>query len=117
MYKLKITSWPCWNDNGITLVNKDVHYPTRKLYSDMLFIIDTNMSNVVTNLNGIFYVDTIHRFGTALEENSIKLNLMYQSYYHLIYHPLFILASVQNEPDLTNYINDAEEVLDVSRWN
>lgn len=42
---------------------------------------------------------------------------MYDSYYHILSNPLFVIGSIQDEPELNNFINDAEEVLDISKYN
>jgi hypothetical protein len=117
MYKLRITQWPKWNESGITLVNRDVHYPKQKLFADIVFIIDSNMVDAVVKIQeSIFYDGTIHKFGTALESNNITFHLMYEGYYHMIQHPLYNIASIQAEPDLENY-EDGIKVTDVSQWN
>uniref|UniRef100_A0A6C0K563 Uncharacterized protein n=1 Tax=viral metagenome TaxID=1070528 RepID=A0A6C0K563_9ZZZZ len=118
MYKLRITQWPKWFESGITLVNKDVHYPKQRLYSDILFIIDSNISidSLLQIQDSMFHYGTVHRFGTALESNNISFNLMYDDYYHLLGHPLYTVASIQEEPDLDKY-EDGVKVTDVSQWN
>jgi len=117
MYKIRLTSWPKWTEKGIFLFNKDVHYNTRKLYSDIIFIFDSNTTDTVCQLKGIYYNSTIHNFGRALEENGVSFHLLYDSYYHILSNPLFVIGSIQKEPDLNNYIRDYEEILDVSPWN
>jgi hypothetical protein len=117
MYKLRISQWPKWTSSGITLVNKDIHYPKQKLFADIVFIIDTDMIDSVLKIQGsIFHYGTIHKFGTALEANNIYFNLMYEDYYHMLGHPLHTIASIQPEPDLENY-EEGDKVMDVSQWN
>ena len=117
MYKIRITSWPKWAEKGIFLFNKDVTYKTRKLYSDIIFIFDSNTADTVCHLKEIYHGPTLHSFGTALEKKEVSFHLLYDTYHHILSNPLFVIGSMQKEPDLNNYIRDYEDITDVSRWN
>jgi hypothetical protein len=115
-YRLCITEWPKWNERGIILVNKDVHWPKMKLYADILFIVDTDS---IYNFKLAFYsdifCDTIHGLGRYLY-NNISFHLMYEDYYHMDDHPIHSLASLEDEPDL-EHIKKINPIKDVSMWN
>ena len=116
-YRFSITKWPKWNENGIILVNKDVHWPNAKLYADVIFIIDSDSIEIFNNAFYSYILgDTIHGIGLALYNNNIAFHLMYDDYYHMNIHPLHSLASLEDEPDLNNPLV-IEPIKDVSQWN
>jgi hypothetical protein len=118
MYHKKITDWPYWNNKGIILVNKDVHYPTARLYADIVFVIDKEW---VDQFKDAFVARgkqkcCLHHIGKYLEEMDVPFLLMYQDYYHMTNHPLHSLCPTEPEPDPDqDYLG--EKVLDVSQWN
>ena len=115
IYRFGITKWPKWNENGIIIVNKDVHWPTRLLYSGILFIVDTNVLNLF--LLAFFNINnSLHDIGTYLYTNKIPFHLMYDEYYHMDVHPLHALASLEPEVDLDNPLI-FEPIKDISQWN
>lgn len=118
MYRKKITDWPCWNNHGIILVNKDVHYPTMRFYADIVFIIDKEW---VDHFKDAFvakgkHTCCLHHIGKYLEEMNVPMYLMYQDYYHMTNHPLHSLCPTEPEPNLDEQY-DGEKILDVSQWN
>jgi len=116
-YRFTITKWPKWNETGMTLVNRDVHWPSQKLYSDIVFIVDVDFVDSFTNaFNSSIYGDTIHGLGQFLYNNNIPFHLMYEDYYHMNFHPLHSLGSLEDEPDLENILI-MEPLLDISQWN
>jgi hypothetical protein len=117
MYRINITTWPKWDKNGIILVNKDVHWPTYKLYADIMFIVDSTSVDTFTNAyySNIFR-DSIHGLGCFLYNNSIPFHLMYEDYYHMNIHPLHSMGSLEDIPDLANPL-PIEPIKDVSYWN
>jgi len=119
MYRTPVTKWPKWNNNGIILTNKDVHWPTRKLYSDTIFIVDGNMIDIFTE--SVRYSNSretahLHYIGEYLFINNIDFHLMYENYYHMIDHPLQVLASIEDTPDLNNPLQGIP-VTDISQYN
>jgi hypothetical protein len=118
-YYVNITKWPKWNETGIILVNKDVHWPTLKLYSDVLFIVDNHS---VDNFKLAFdyscfkSIYDVHHLGQYLYMNNIPFHLMYEEYYHMDDHPIHSLASLEDEPNLT-IIKKINPIKDVSKWN
>jgi hypothetical protein len=117
MYRKYITKWPKWNESGIFILNKDIHWPSQKLYSDVLFMVD---SPFLDNFKNAFYFEKndgyIHTLGKYLYINQIPFHLMYDTYYHMLQHPLCAIASLEEEPDL-NIEYMGKTVLDVSQWN
>ena len=119
MYRIPVTKWPKWNNNGIILTNRDVHWPTRKLYSDTIFIVDDNMIDIFTD--SVRYSNArenahLHYIGEYLFITNIDIQLMYENYYHMINHPLQVLASVEGPPDLSNPLQGTP-VVDISQYN
>ena len=116
-YRFPITQWPKWQENGIFLVNKDVHWPRDKLYSDILFMVDSPEFGVFSTAFEGSRGETIHGLGQYLYNHHHSFHLLYDGYYHMDNHPLFSLASLElEEPDLNNPLV-FEPILDVSPWN
>jgi hypothetical protein len=117
LYRLKITEWNNWNSNGIILVNKDVNWPTKKLYADIIFIIDKQMietfQKVLKSNNRI----AGHTVGKNLFENNINFYIMYEDFYHMDNHPLHALALKENINCDLDKDFVATKVLDLSPWN
>lgn len=118
MYRKYITKWPKWNKKGIFILNKDVHWPSVKLYSDVFFMLD---SDFLDDFKDAFFKGkhecTIHGLGGYLYKNNIKFNLMYEEYYHMWKHPLCAVASLEEEPNLDDAEYAGEPIEDVSQWN
>lgn len=116
-YRFSITKWPKWEETGIILVNRDVHWPSEKLYADVMFIVDSSFIEIFSNA---FYasssVNDIHGLGRSLYTNNIPFHLMYDGYYHMDKHPLHSMASIEAEADLENLLN-VEPIKDISQWN
>ena len=116
-YKTYITKWPKWDEKGITIVNKDVHWPKLKLYSDMIFIVDSCEVKIFTDAYyASIYENSIHGLGGYLYNNNIPFHLMYEGYYHNTMHPLFVWVNDYDlHLDLDNplYI---EPIQDISQW-
>jgi hypothetical protein len=116
-YKTYITKWPKWDEKGITIVNKDVHWHKLKLYSDMIFIVDSREVKIFIDAYfASMYGNTIHGLGGYLYNNNIPFHLMYEGYYHNDKHPLFVwVHGYDLHLDLDNplYI---EPLQDISQW-
>jgi hypothetical protein len=116
-YNLYISQWPKWNETGIILVNKDVHWPTRKLYADVLFIVDSShLKCFDVAFHSSIYCNSIHGLGGYLYNNNIPFHLMYEDYYHILDHPLHSISSLEQEPDL-QIRKQSESIKDISHWN
>jgi hypothetical protein len=116
-YRIPITKWPKWQENGIFLANKDVHWPTVKLYSDILFMVDSPELGVFSTAFEGSRGATIHGLGQYLYNHHHPFHLLYEDYYHMDKHPLHAFASIeQEEPDLDNPLV-FEPIPDVSQWN
>lgn len=118
-YRRRITEWHQWNNKGIILVNKDVHYPSIKLYADMVFIMDREYLHQFKSAcvaEGRFKIG-LHHIGGYLEEMpKVPLHVMYHGYYHMVKHPLHALHPWEPRPNL-NDTYQGEEILDVLPWN
>jgi hypothetical protein len=118
MYRIPITSWPKWNETGYIVVNKDVHWPSQKLYADIVFIIDKE--NTETFFNAWTYAterNSTHYITQYYFIHNIPFHLMYTGYYHMhINHPLHSLVTYESDPDLHHPILP-NELLDISQWN
>lgn len=102
-YRIPITKWPKWDEKGIIIVNKDVHWNTMKLYSDILFICDSNYIDIFYDAYNLeIFNGTLHSFGKNLLNMNKPFHLMYDDYYHMNNHPLHCLASQEEEPDINN---------------
>ena len=111
-YRIPITKWPKWDKSGIFIVNRDVHWPTLKLYADTLFMVDRESIDIFTNAfySNIYY-STIHGLGGYLYENNLPFVLLYEEYYNMDKHPLFALASIETEePDIDNPVTNISNV-------
>jgi hypothetical protein len=116
-YRMCISTWPNWIEKGIFIVNKDVHWPTLKLYGDVLFIVDSFcLNDFKTAFDLDKMEDSLHGIGRYLYSNNIPFHLMYEDYYHMNSHPLHSMASLENSPDLENPLH-IEPIIDVSKWN
>jgi hypothetical protein len=118
IYRYYITQWPKWKEKGIFLINKDVHWPREKLYSDILFLFDSEYFNQFKEAYySTVYSNNIHVLGTYLYNNNIDFHLLYDTYHHMVNHPFFVLASVEDiNIDLSNPLIP-EPLHDVSQWN
>lgn len=117
IYRFGITKWPKWDENGIIVVNRDVHWPTQLLYSDILFIVDRNKIPEFTfAFSQTKHNNILHDIPLYLYINNIPFHLMYDSYYHMNIHPLHALASLEPDVDLDNPIY-IEPIKDISQWN
>ena len=109
-YRIPIVLWPKWDNTGIIVVNRDVHWPSLKLYSDILFICDSssiyNFENAVLSIKDH---KTLHAIPKYLYDNNIHFTLMYDEYYHMNAHPLHILETIHN--------NEPTHITDISQWN
>jgi hypothetical protein len=118
-YRIPITKWPKWNENGIILTNKDVHWPSQKYYSDVLFIFDNNVIEKILEIENREEKNAhfIHDLGKFLYEKNIPFHLMYEDYYYMNDHPLHAMASLEiDEPDLENP-QLGMKIKDNSHWN
>lgn len=120
-YRIPITSLQKWNETGIFLVNKDVHWPSQKLYSDAIFMVDASHVDLFQiafkyDTRGRDY-DDMHGLGSCLYENDISFHIIYDDYYHMTEHPMYAIASIETkEPDLEHpYLGN--KIIDVSQWN
>lgn len=117
MYKLRIFDWPKWNEKGIILVNRDVHYPSSKLYADMTFIVDNDH---VDTFSSAFHNEhdpvCLHHIGRELERHAIPFHLMYKEYYAGNEHALHVWYPIDPIPNLDKYTHGVE-IKDLSRWN
>jgi hypothetical protein len=117
MYRFGITKWPKWNENGIFIINRDVHWPTQLLYSDVLFIVDKNK---ILEFNFAFNKRRcnldLHDLPLHLYINNIPFHLIYDTYHHMASHPLYAIASLEPVVDLENPIV-FEPIKDISQWN
>jgi hypothetical protein len=119
IYRIPITKWNNWDKTGIILVNKDVHWPKQKLYSDILFIVDSNYIDIFKNAYYLSIVGTdhIHKLGYYLYINNISFYLIYDDYYHNGFHPLFSMLSIHHDNiDLNNSLH-IEPLKNISEWN
>lgn len=120
VYKNYITKWPKWDHKGIILLGKDVSYPTKKLYYDLLFIIDNYLIDTLLSFGDSIYdyQGSLHSFGTVLELNNIEFKIMYDDYYHTADHPIIDIASINEIPNFDKpYIDNAKKLDDISKWN
>jgi hypothetical protein len=111
-YRIRITEWPCWQDCGITLINKDCSWAGTKFCSDMVFLFDKemhqNFENAVMNLPESYGKSSLdetvhpHGIGRYLHKNKISYNLMYEQYYGAMDHPLYSYVTFEENPDLDN---------------
>lgn len=116
MYRKKITEWPKWNQEGIFILNKDVTWPSKKYYTDILFIVDKNHINSF-NLAARSFNGYPHELGQFLYFNNIDFHLIYDTYHHMhINNPIVSLATYEPEPDLDNPTTPLI-IDDVSQWN
>lgn len=116
-YKIRITHWPKWEKKGIFIVNKDVTWPSSKLYADVMFMVDSYEIDTFERAHYLsVFNETIHGLGRYLYVNNIPFHLMYEDYYHMNNHPMQSLASLEDDPDIDNPIY-IEPIRDVSQWN
>jgi hypothetical protein len=91
LYRLPIISWNIWNNPGITLVNRDVHWFDEKLYADHVFVVDKDF--VEPFKKGVYHTTRQpHQIGQYLAIHKIPINLMYDSFYSNAYHPLYTMS-------------------------
>jgi hypothetical protein len=119
MYRIKITQWPKWNETGFFVVNKDVHWPNDKHYSDILFMFDINIQILNDFRKALDYAQNDcpeHGVGKYLYINKIPFHVLFEDYYHILDHPLHCLGSRESVPDLDNPY-EGIKVVDVSQYN
>jgi hypothetical protein len=115
MYRKKITDWPHWDKKGITLVNRDAHYPTARLYADIVFVVDAGWAKAFQNAFLTHPRVCLHHIGRNLETVE-GFRLMHNGYYHMTTHPLHAIHPIEPEPNLEEDY-PGMEILDVSPWN
>ena len=91
LYRIPLLSWNIWNNPGITLVNRDVHWFDEKLYCDHIFIVDKEF---VSPFQKAVYHTTRqpHQVGQYLTLHKIPINLMYDNFYSNDHHPLYTMS-------------------------
>lgn len=104
LYKIPILKWNKWNEFGIILTNRDVHWYDQFLYADCLFIIDSGFSQIF--YDAILYCynrpTLAHEVGEYLIKNNIKFHTMYDGFYHNKGHPLYGRL-VYDDPESPQY--------------
>ncbi len=100
-YRYKITDWPKWKSGGIILVNKDFTWPSTRLYSDIMFLVDSYMLlDFKIAFHNDKYRNTLHHIGRYLEYSKTPFSVMYDKPYLFSNHPLHALVSVEGLPNL-----------------
>ena len=107
IYKLRITEWPKWSINSITVPCKDESWDSTKFYNDIVFIVDqgyydvfnmaveymVNIKNTPIPQRISFHSEMPHHIGQYLHINKLKLDIMYEGLYNgVINHPLYIFT-------------------------
>ena len=104
LYKIPILKWNKWNEFGIILTNRDVHWYDQFLYADCLFIVDSGFSKIF--YDAILYCynrpSSAHEIGQYLTKNNIKFHTMYDGFYHNKGHP-FYGRLVYSDPENPQY--------------
>jgi hypothetical protein len=100
-YRFDITKWPKWEETGIFIVNRDVHWSTTKYCSDVMFIVDSkNVNTFDIAFKHSMFDDSMHGITKILYNNNIPFHLMYNEYYHMDKHPLHSMASLEDQNDI-----------------
>jgi hypothetical protein len=116
LYRKKILDWPKWNEKGIILVNRDVHWPTQKLYADVVFICDTSEISTLYEAFEQPNKVCLHHIGKNLYINNKPFHLMYEKYFGIWDHPLHAVTPMENSTIDLN-IEYGKEITDLSMWN
>ena len=99
LYKLPITEWNHWMSNGITLLNKDIHWLDERLCSDLVFICDKESIEPFSKAL-IYTRRQAHQVSQYLRLHDIPFNLMFDYFFHIYNHPYYAIAVLNPEPNL-----------------
>jgi hypothetical protein len=96
-YRMPIDSFPKWEKTGIFLLNRDVHFPTTKYYTDVFFIVDKkwvdtfSKQHLLHNNGDPYYVDLPHMITRNLFIKNIPFHcILGDKYYHNSKHPIIM---------------------------
>jgi hypothetical protein len=117
MYRKRIIHWRHWDKKGITLVNKDIKYPSSRLYHDAVFVIDSewigHFKKAFEGPDKIY----LHHIGRYLEDmKDVPLRVMYPDYYHLTKHVFYAWYPEEPRPHVEDGYK-GEKLLDLTEWN
>jgi len=113
-YRINITNWPKWKENGIFILNRDVHWSTTRFCGDCMFMVDSNSIDIFsTAFYSYIHCDSMHAITVYLFNNNIPFHLMYNEYYHMGDHPLASMASLEDEIDMYKDKGDQRVLI----WN
>jgi hypothetical protein len=101
IYKIKITKWNNFYNNGIIVPNRDKTYDSTLFCNDLIFIIDNtyvdifngaveHMTSVKYNMNKcLHYPSMPHYIGRYLVTNNLPIIYMYEEKYCAYDHPIY----------------------------
>ena len=120
-YRLRINDWPNWGRHGIILVGRDRCWPSKRLYDDHLFIVDSNSVDVFQQAFRFrqWPEEDLHGMGRYLYLHYHQFHLMYDEYYSCFNappHPLLMQAGIEPEiPDLDHPVTG--RVMEIKAFN
>lgn len=101
-YRIRVTQWKKWDEKGIILVNRDVHWlmPSRRYGADIVFIVDQD--SIETFYKAIRHPRRLHAHtvATYLDAHKIPFHFMYDTYHHMTTNPLHAHDQFESEPNL-----------------
>jgi hypothetical protein len=101
IYKIKITKWNNFYNNGITVPNRDSTYDSTLFCNDIIFIVDNSyvdifngavehMMSVKYNMNKcLHYTSMPHYIGRYLVTNNLPIIYMYEEKYCGFDNPIY----------------------------
>jgi hypothetical protein len=101
IYKIKITKWNNFYNNGIIVPNRDTTYDTTLFCNDIIFMIDKPyieifnnaieyMMSVKKNMNKCLnYSSMPHSIGRYLVTNNLPITYMFEEKYYVLDHPIY----------------------------
>lgn len=103
LYRISLTKWRCWDQTGIIIVNRDVHWLDERLCSDFIFICDKeSIDNLADGLNYRKREFTGgHQVMQYFDLYDIPYHLMYTEFYNMYQHPLYVTKGEEPDPNLT----------------
>jgi hypothetical protein len=100
LYRLKITEWPKWNERGVFIVNRNIHWLDERLGADFIFIADRDsVESLVAALR--YTRRQAHQVLQYFYINDIPFHLMYNEVYAIENNPLSLVVGLEPPPDFS----------------
>jgi len=101
IYRIKITKWPKWNENGVFIVNREKHWLDERIGADFIFMCDQDyVKDLAAALR--YTRRQAHQVLQYFCINDIPFHLMYDDVFNIDKHPLYLIVGLEPPPDFSS---------------